>query len=390
MAKGSSAYNASKATHRFDINGLYILLSKQEIPDTWHWGLYLHGGPNGWVFHITRIADMWIFDKHLSPNIIHSMSMEAALKIAVLDDPRMRQALNDRISTVPLEDTARFGRLTCRTWVLRAIYELDTEGYISLKPGATVEELEAEAKGKALRHLVQAAVEHIRVTTVLVGIVVLPDGLERPTRRHGAGRGAIPSQHKRAGAAERRAVPRALGPPISGGVDHWVNASLGVVGVDKVLDPGHHRRRGEAEAGCAGGVVLDVEHAGEGDAVLGPAAAVGDEVGCLRGAGGGAGVGKVVATADEASLGGASVLGGESGGNVTSTCEVDSGLVAGDVEPLDGGTLLDLGWSRCGKAEDGDDGEGRELHVGDLNRIVDTTEKDWRTIIGGTTSLYIR
>lgn len=153
MAKGSSAYNASKATHRFDINGLYILLSKQEIPDTWHWGLYLHGGPNGWVFHITRIADMWIFDKHLSPNIIHSMSMEAALKIAVLDDPRMRQALNDRISTVPLEDTARFGRLTCRTWVLRAIYELDTEGYISLKPGATVEELEAEAKGKALRHV---------------------------------------------------------------------------------------------------------------------------------------------------------------------------------------------------------------------------------------------
>lgn len=71
------------------------------------------------------------------------------------------------------------------------------------------------------------------------------------------------------------------------------------------------------------------------------------------------------------------------------TCEVDSGLVAGDVEPLDGGTLLDLGWSRCGKAEDGGDGEGRELHVGDLNQIVDTTEKDWRTIIGGTTSLYI-
>lgn len=91
-----------------------------------------------------------------------------------------------------------------------------------------------------------------------------------------------------------------------------------MVGVDEVLDPGHHRRSGEAEAGCAGGVVLDVEHAGEGDAVLGPAAAVGDEVGCLRGAGGGAGVGKVVATADEASLGGAGVLGGESGGDVAS------------------------------------------------------------------------
>lgn len=89
-----------------------------------------------------------------------------------------------------------------------------------------------------------------------------------------------------------------------------------MVGVDEVLDPGHHRRGGEAKAGRAGGVVLDVEHAGEGDAVLGPAAAVGDEVGCLGGAGGGVRVREVVATADEAGVGGAGVLGGERGGGV--------------------------------------------------------------------------
>lgn len=91
-----------------------------------------------------------------------------------------------------------------------------------------------------------------------------------------------------------------------------------MVGVNEVLDPGHHRRGGEAETGCAGGVVLDVEHAGEGDAILGPAAAVGEEIGCLRGAGGGTGVGKVVAAADKARVGGAGVLGGEGGGGVAS------------------------------------------------------------------------
>lgn len=57
------------------------------------------------------------------------------------------------------------------------------------------------------------------------------------------------------------------------------------------------------------------------------------------------------------------------------TCEVDGGLVAGDVKPLNGCTLLKRSWSRSGKAEDGSDDEGRELHVGNLLRIVDTIEK---------------
>lgn len=84
-----------------------------------------------------------------------------------------------------------------------------------------------------------------------------------------------------------------------------------MVGVDEVLDPGHHRRGREAVAGCTGWVVLDIEHAREGDTILGPAAAVGDEVSRLRGARGGVRVGKVVATADEASIGSPSVLGRE-------------------------------------------------------------------------------
>lgn len=88
-----------------------------------------------------------------------------------------------------------------------------------------------------------------------------------------------------------------------------------MVGVDEVLDPGDHCRGGEAVAGCAGGVVLDIEHAGEGDAILGPTAAVGEEVVGLRSTGRRVRVRKVVTTADETSLGGAGVLRRERGGD---------------------------------------------------------------------------
>src|SRR5690242_2781635 len=81
------------------------------------------------------------------------------------------------------------------------------------------------------------------------------------------------------------------------------------------MDPGHHRRGGEAVAGCSGGVVLHVEHAGEGDTILGPAAAVGKEEVGLCGAARGGGLGEVVTTADEAGVGGSDVLGGETGGD---------------------------------------------------------------------------
>lgn len=57
------------------------------------------------------------------------------------------------------------------------------------------------------------------------------------------------------------------------------------------------------------------------------------------------------------------------------TCEVDSRLVAGDVKPLDGSTLLERRGVRGSKAEDGCDGDGGELHVYDLLQIVDTIEK---------------
>lgn len=84
----------------------------------------------------------------------------------------------------------------------------------------------------------------------------------------------------------------------------------------EVGDPGDHGAGAEPVAGRARGVIFDVEHAGEGAAVGGPAAAVGEEEGRLCGAGAAVWVREVVAAAEEAGGGGAGVVLGEGGVDV--------------------------------------------------------------------------
>lgn len=160
---------------------------------------------------------------------------------------------------------------------------------------------------------IQASVEHIRVATIRIRIRILPNSLIRPATRDRSDGAGPPGQHERVGRREALGVARALVPPRVVGVDHGVAARLGVVAVREGLDPGHHGRGGEAEAGGLAGNGLEVDHARQGDAVVGPAAAVGEEVIGLGGAGGGVRVGKVVAAADEAGVGGAGVVGGKLG-----------------------------------------------------------------------------
>ena len=40
-------------------------------------------------------------------------------------------------------------------------------------------------------------------------------------------------------------------PPIGGGVDHWVTANMGMIGVGEIVDPANHRRSAQAITSCA-------------------------------------------------------------------------------------------------------------------------------------------
>lgn len=166
----------------------------------------------------------------------------------------------------------------------------------------------------------QPAIKLIAIPPISVRRVLLPDGLIPPPAGHRPRTGAaIPRQHQRARTAKRRTIPRTSDPPVIGGIDHRPAARARLVSVHERADPSHHGGLGEAVAGAASGgrVVFHVEHAGEGDAVGGPAAAVGEEEGRLGGAGGGGRWAReVVAAADEAGGCGRGVVGGEFGVDV--------------------------------------------------------------------------
>lgn len=114
---------------------------------------------------------------------------------------------------------------------------------------------------------VKAGAEDIRVTSVLVGICVLPDGLERPASGDGAVRGAPGSEHERVGVVEGAAVAGASLPPAWVGVEHGIAGGLAVVVVAELLDPGDHGALAQAPACSAAALALEIEHTGESDAV---------------------------------------------------------------------------------------------------------------------------
>lgn len=116
-------------------------------------------------------------------------------------------------------------------------------------------------------------------------------------------------------------IPRTRLPPIRRRINHRPPARLPLIRIRKVPNPLHHTCLAEPIARTArlAGVILDVEHAGEGASICRPAAAVSEEVGGLGAAGGEGGLREVVAAADETGVGRAGVLGGEGGIGVGSS-----------------------------------------------------------------------
>ena len=112
---------------------------------------------------------------------------------------------------------------------------------------------------------------------------------------------------------ERRALARALTPPVIRTINHRVAGRLGMILGDEALDPSDHGRLAETVTGGAVGVVLDVEHARQRDAVAGPAAAVREEKCRLRASGAFVRVREMVSAADKAGARSSAIMAGEVG-----------------------------------------------------------------------------
>lgn len=141
---------------KFEINGLYLLLSDRGDTFTFHWGLYLAKSPaDGDVFHIINAdtPNTWKSDFRTCKSFMHPNKILLSLKLAVLE-PELHSALKDRLSHIPIKHSTRFQEdITCRVWVKEALHVLNDEGYIQLQRG--VSEIEREATTQAMRNKVQ-------------------------------------------------------------------------------------------------------------------------------------------------------------------------------------------------------------------------------------------
>ncbi len=142
---------------KFERDGLYVVLSEQSQPGAWHWGLYLHTTKTGgWIFHIRNYRNdpTWFFEHKRSESIVFSFNIVVALRIAIITPEEMHGELQNFIGTtesgISMADPNQFGQLTCRTWVLQALYQLDQGGHISIIPGYTVRDIEQQALGVAI------------------------------------------------------------------------------------------------------------------------------------------------------------------------------------------------------------------------------------------------
>ena len=95
---------------------------------------------------------------------------------------------------------------------------------------------------------------------MLIVVVVLPNCPESPTSRKLSDYIVVTSDDKRALVRKYGSIARASLPPASGGVKEGVDASAGVVGVDKVADPVAHGTLRKTVASIATRCVLHVEH----------------------------------------------------------------------------------------------------------------------------------
>ena len=158
---------------------------------------------------------------------------------------------------------------------------------------------------------VLATVPEIRVAAVAVRVRVLPDALVGPATGDSTNGARILSQHQRVICAEGSAAAGTGVPPVSGGVDHGIATRLAVVGLAEVLDPCNHIGFAQPVAGRTGWVILDIEHAGQGLAIGGPATPVGKEELGLGCTGTGVRVSKMITTPNKTGIGCTLVMAGE-------------------------------------------------------------------------------
>ncbi|KAL1894650.1 hypothetical protein Cpir12675_003541 [Ceratocystis pirilliformis] len=163
----------------------YKPLGKQQprpMAKRWHWSLYSHiSDTHGQTYHITHVnndeegpvsktpqsssnvqlgqtpvngSNSWEFESNHIENMPQNIPVVCAIRIAKIDD-ELQCELEGRVAKVPLvpdisrrgfdgNDVIEDGISSC-SWLLRALHDLDQEGWISIKLPSSADDIYNEA-----------------------------------------------------------------------------------------------------------------------------------------------------------------------------------------------------------------------------------------------------
>ncbi|KAI5787316.1 hypothetical protein EDC01DRAFT_661397 [Geopyxis carbonaria] len=155
---------SSDTALNFEPNSLYILLADRGADITFHWSFYLTvSSESGFFFHVLNSAlnpNEWAYQTHAMTSTNVPSTVLLAVKVAVVE-PVLHDALSERLGTVPLTRSPRYGDVTCRVWLKEALFVLDDEGYIKLT--RDIELIENNAAFEAARNKVKRGRSVIKI-----------------------------------------------------------------------------------------------------------------------------------------------------------------------------------------------------------------------------------
>ena len=129
----------------YEDGGIYIILTTISA-NRWHWGLFICVSDTyGIVYHSTNTNGDWMFEDHMTENVVSSQNIVAALQIGSGIQEQWAQAAHDVLIAVPViidgGPDPRWGEnFTCRIWVIEACDRLREAGLIPDEPARDVED----------------------------------------------------------------------------------------------------------------------------------------------------------------------------------------------------------------------------------------------------------
>jgi len=115
----------------YEDGGIYIILTPLDAAtNRYHWGIYISVSDTyGILYHVTNSTGQWIFEEHMTENVVSSRNIVAALQIGTGLANDAADAAHNILSRLPViidgsYDSKWGENFTCRVWVLEAVDRL--------------------------------------------------------------------------------------------------------------------------------------------------------------------------------------------------------------------------------------------------------------------------